>query len=126
MSRREIQKRKKLAFKLTWISAISLMICGSWAWSIAREGGPEALGAIIPLLIVGGVHLFTGPAAIYQSYKIHRHHKCLYVYLYFVFFLFVTCYLFPPDIFTYVIIFALLTIVPILFSMFIALFKTHE
>ena len=126
MSADEIENRKKLALKLTWISAILFLIGGSWAWFIVSEGGPEALGAIIPLMVVGGVHLFTGPVAIYQAFKIHRLYNCSYVYLYFGLFLFVTSLLFPPEIFTYIIIFILLTIAPILFSLATTLFKTHE
>jgi len=85
-----------LALKLTWISAVSFLIGGSWAWFIVSEGGPEALGAIGPYLVVGGVHLFTGPVAIYQAFRIHQLHNCSYVYIYFVFFLFVTYFSFPP------------------------------
>jgi len=118
--------RKKLALKLTWISAISFLIGGSWAWLIVSGGGPEALGAIIPLMVVGGVHLFAGPVAIYQAFRIYRHYKCSYVYLYFGLFLFVTVLLFPPEILTYIIIFVLLTIAPILFALVTALFTTRD
>lgn len=120
MSNGEIEKRKKSALKLTWISAISLLVGGSWALFIVSEGGPEALGAIVPFMIVGGIHLFAGPVAIYQSYKIRRLYNCLYVYLYFSLYLFAIFFLFPPEMITYIIIFVLLVIVPILLSMFIA------
>ena len=78
------------------------------------------------MLIVGGVHLITDPVAIFQAFKIRRFDICSFVYIYFGLFLLVTVLLFPPDIFTYVIMFGLLTIAPILISLVIGLFKTHE
>ena len=53
MSFDEIIWRKNFASKLTWISAISLFLGGSWAWFIANEGGPEALGELLPALPAG-------------------------------------------------------------------------
>jgi hypothetical protein len=122
----ELEGRKNLALKLVWISAISLLVGGSWAWFIVSEGGPEALGAIMPLMAVGGIHLFAGPVAIYQAYRIRRLHNCSYVYVYYVLFLVTTFSLFPQEILTYILIFILVTIAPILFSSAIALFNKHE
>lgn len=126
ISNGEIERRKQLALKLVWISTISLLIGGAWAWLIISQGGPEALGAIIPLMVVGGVHLFTGPVAIFQAYRMHRLYKCSCVYYYFALFLVGGHLLFPPEVFSYTIIFALLTITPILFSLVISSLKTNE
>jgi short subunit fatty acids transporter len=122
----EVESRRKLALKLTWISAITLLIGGPWAWFIVSGGGPEALGAILPLMVVGGVHLLTGPIAIYQAFRIRGSYHCVFVYAYYAIFLFATALLFPRDIFTYIIFFVLVTIVPILFTLVVALFKSHE
>jgi hypothetical protein len=122
----EAENRRKLALKLTWISVISLLIGGPWAWFIVSEGGPEALGAIFPLMVVGGVHLLTGPIAIYQAFRIRESNHCAFVYTYYAIFLFVTASLFPRDIFTYIIFFVLVTMVPILLSLVVTLFKSHE
>ena len=119
----ELENRRKLASKLTKISAISLLIGGSWAWFIVSEGGPEALGAIMPLMVVGGIHLIAGPAAIYQAFVIHRLSNCLYVYMYFALFLIATFVLFPAEILGYIIVFVLFTAVPIILSLIMSLFN---
>lgn len=126
MSEDVVESRRKFAAKMTWTSAISLLIGGSWAWLISYEGGPEALGAVIPLLLVGGIHLITGPVAIYQAFCIRRLDNCLYVYLYFMSFIVATSLLFPPDIFAYVVIFVVLTTAPILISSVVGLLGKHH
>ena len=119
----EINKRNNIVFKTTIFSVITLLIGGGFAWIIVEKGGPEALGAIIPLMIVGGTHLITGPVAMYQAYKIHNSFKNYYAYIYYIFFIILTISLFPPDIMTYVLIFIVLTILPIAISILRSTFK---
>ena len=102
---------------MTLFSAASLLVGGSWAWLLQWQGGPEALGAIIPLLIVGGIHLITGPVAIFQAFRLRKRRRCVFVYAYFGLFLIATVLVFPPDILTYVVMFLFLTSVPILIAL---------
>ena len=114
---------KMRVLKLILVSAISFIIGGSWAWFTISEGGPEALGAIIPLFGVGGVHLVTGPLAINIAFRLQGIVNCTYVYLYFGSFLLITFLLFPPEILVYIIIFIVLTISPLLFYMVLGMLK---
>lgn len=47
--------------------AVTLVVGGALAWYIIAQGGPEALGAIMPMLFVGAVHLFAAPAAVLRA-----------------------------------------------------------
>jgi hypothetical protein len=86
----EIEGKTKLALMLTWISAISLLIGGSWAWFVVSEGGPEALGAIVPMIAVGAIHIFLGPMAVLYAFKSRQFKNKKYVYLYFAFYFITT------------------------------------
>ena len=110
----------KTASSLTIFCAASLIIGGILDWVISKEGGPEALGSIIPLMAIGGVHLLCMPIAMFHAYKQHRYLKNIYVYLYFLVFVVLTFWVSGPEVVVYILLLTLLTVVPILFSLFIS------
>ena len=57
-----------LASRLSVLCVLTLIVGGGIACGMYRTGGPEALGAILPLMIIGVVHLFIGPVAVYYTY----------------------------------------------------------
>jgi hypothetical protein len=116
MTNGEVGRRRKRISKLTFASFLSSLIGGSWAWVITAHGGPEALGGILPLLLVGAIHLYTGPTAVFQAYRARCFKHCAYMFGYFLAFLCAVVVLFPPDVMTYVVIFFLMAVVPVLIS----------
>ncbi len=126
MSGVDIKHRKKVAARLTLSAALTLCFGGLWTWLIVKDGGPEALGALFPLFIIGGVHLVAGPIAIYQSLRVFQLSSSYYVYIYFGLFLLATIWYLPPDIFVYVIAFIGLSTLPISFYVLSVLLKPNN
>ena len=116
MDNTDIEKRLKRAFRSTLVCAIALMVGGGWVWIILRQGGPEALGAIIPMMAVGAIHLVGGPIAIFNAYKTYRHKRNLYIYFYFLVYIVLAFVIAGPEIMVYVSAFAIFTIFPIVLS----------
>ena len=112
----ETEGRAKLALKLTWISAISFLIGGTWAWFIVRQGGPEALGAVIPMFAVGAIHILLGPMAILHAFRSCQFARKKYIYLYFSAYFVVTIVILKREAIIYSVIFFLAVITPLLFS----------
>lgn len=65
MRKNNVEKHQKAASRLTLCCLLSFLIGGGITWGVAKGGGPEALGAIIPMIVTGAIHFFGGPAAIY-------------------------------------------------------------
>ena len=126
MSEKGIEGHHKVASWLTLFCAASLLIGGVFAWSIVKGGGPEALGAIIPLIAIGGIHLLCAPVAIFHAYKRRQSRKNIYIYSYFLLFVVLTFLVSGPEVIVYVLILALLIITPILFSAILSFIKTHR
>jgi len=115
--------KTKLAVKLTWISAISFLIGGSWAWLIVSEGGPEALGAIGPMMVVGAIHIFLGPMAVLYVFKSRQFKNKKYIYLYFVFYFIMTTVILRREALIYSVLFFVAVITPLLFSVVASLIR---
>ncbi len=116
MNESEVEARRSTSLKLVKISGISIVLMGPWAIYLVWDGGPEALGAIIPLAIIAAVHIVTGPIALFHAFRIRRHHRLLFVYAYFALYLVAPFFMLPPDIVAYTAMFLLLTVVPIAIS----------
>jgi 4-amino-4-deoxy-L-arabinose transferase-like glycosyltransferase len=117
------ERRRKLALKLTWFSAISFLIGGSWAWFIVSEGGPEALGAIGPMIAVGAIHILLGPIAVLYAFKSPQFKKKKYIYVYFVFYFIATIVILSYEAIVYSVLFFVAVITPLLFSVIASLIR---
>lgn len=115
--------KRKLALKLTWVCAISFLIGGSWAWFIVSGGGPEALGAIVPMMAVGAIHIFLGPMAILSAFKSTQFEGKKYVYLYFLLYFTATTVLLSHEAIVYSVLFFVAVITPLVFSVVSSLAK---
>jgi len=71
----EIERLQQRASRLTLLCVISFIVFGGIALIILKRGGPEALGAIIPMMILGAIHLIVGPIAVFHAYKTHKYNK---------------------------------------------------
>ena len=116
-------RREKLTIKLTWICAISFFMGGSWAWFIVSEGGPEALGAIVPMMAVGAMHMFLGPMAVFYAFKSPQFKAKKYVYLYFAFYFIATTVILSNEAIVYSALFFVAVIAPLMFSVVASLVK---
>lgn len=99
------KSRRKLALKLTGFSVISFLIGGSWAWFIVSEGGPEALGAIMPMMAVGAINMLLGPMAVLYAFKSRQFKNKKYIYLYFVFYFILTTVILSHEAIVYSVLF---------------------
>lgn len=113
------------ANKLTLVCMVTLVLGGVPAWIIVAQGGPEALGAIIPLFLIGAVHLFIGPLAVFHAFT-HYNKYSLIIYAYFILFLVAAIWLMNIEgIVFYVLYIAFMTI-PILWAIIVTYYKrTH-
>lgn len=117
------ESRAKLASKLTWFCAISFLVGGSWAWFIVSEGGPEALGAIVPMIAVGAIHMLLGPIAVLYAFKSRRFKNKKYIYVYFVFYFIATIVILSYEAIAYSFLFFVAVITPSLFSVIASLIR---
>ena len=115
MEIKRIERHQKLASRSTLVCLLSLLIGGGLTMAILGGGGPEALGAIIPMSVVGIVHLVGGPVAIYHAYRVRRYNRNIRVYLYFLFYLVFTFLLIGPEATVYYLLFLVFTAVPLLY-----------
>ena len=120
------EKHRKAATRYMVLCVASLVIGGIIAFAIAKEGGPEALGSIGPLMAIGGVHLLCLPMALFHSYMQHRHMKNIYIYLYYLLFVILSFWVSGPEIVGYVLLLTLLAVVPILFSIFMSYMRARR
>ena len=109
------EKHQKTAFRLTLFCMLSLIIGGPITFVIIKGGGPEALGAIIPMIVVGAIHLFGAPIAILNAYKTQNHKKNIHIYSYFLFFIILSFLFVGPEAIIYYLLYALFIIIPIIF-----------
>lgn len=123
MTSGQTQSRRKSAIRLTWISAISFLVGGSWAWFIIRKGGPEALGAIIPMTAVGAIHIFLGPIAVLNAFKARQFRGRQFVYAYFVFYFLATTVILSGEALAYSVFFFLTIMASLLLSVIASLIR---
>lgn len=98
MKPKATERHGAIALKMTAACLISLIVGITVVSVIFKKGGPEALGAIIPMSIVGFIHLVGAPVALLNAVKSGQRKTLLYVSAYFIAFI-VTSFLFaPPDI----------------------------
>ena len=115
MEIKRIERHQTLASRTTLVCLLSLLIGGGLTMAILGGGGAEALGAIIPMSVVGIVHLVGGPVAIFHAYRARRHNRNIRVYLYFLFYLVFSFLLVGPEAILYYVFFILFTAVPVLY-----------
>jgi len=104
-------------------SCLKSLIGGSWAWLIVSEGGPEALGAIGPMMAVGGIHIILGPMAILYAFKSRqfKSKKYIYIYFYFVFYFLTTIVILHREAIVYSVLLFVVVITPLLFCVIASL-----
>lgn len=117
---------QKTANQITLLCLLTSLIGGGFAFAILEGGGPEALGAIIPLALVGLINLIGGPMAIYFAYKTYQIKRNLHVYFYFLLFLVFPVVVFGYEVLGYHVCFIVATTIPILFSIFGAQNKKNK
>ena len=83
---------------------------------ISSKGGPEALGMIIPMILAGGIHLTTGPVAIFYAYRSYTASKGIWIFTYFIFFNLVVLVISQGEALLYSLLFVLFTTIPIIIS----------
>ena len=113
-----MKSENKIARNITLLCFVSSVICGALALLIASKGGPEALGMIIPILLAGGVHLTTGPVAIFYAYRSYPASKGMWIYAYFFFFNLVVLVISKGEVFLFTLLFVLFAAAPIIISAF--------
>ncbi len=111
-----IKRHQTLISRTTLYCLLSLLIGGGITMAILGGGGPEALGAIIPMAAVGIIHLVGGPVAILTAYRIHQYKKNFHVYLYFLFYLVFSFLLVGPEAVFYYLLFILFTVIPLVYA----------
>jgi hypothetical protein len=104
---------------------VSLLVGGVIAWVIVMQGGPEALGAIIPLMLVGAVHLFIGPLAVFHAFT-HSNKHSLFIYVYFTLFLVAAIWLMDLEGAVFYAMYVTFMIVPLLLVTIGAFFKQQK
>lgn len=109
---------QKTANQITLVCLLTSVIGGGFGFVILGGEGMEALGGIIPLALVGLVHLIGGPMAIFFAYKTYRIKRNLHVYFYFLLFLVFPLVVVGYEILAYHVFFIVATTIPILFSFF--------
>ena len=86
------------AFRTIAVCLISLVLGVAIVSMMFAKGGPEALGAIIPMSIVGLIHLIGIPVALLNAVKGGQRKAILYVLAYFVAFVIVSFQFAHPEI----------------------------
>ena len=95
------ERHRAIALKITAVCLISLivgMVIVSW---IFKRGGPEALGAIIPMLIIGLIHLIGAPVALLNAVKSGQRKTLLSVLVYLLVFFVISFQFAPQEIMVY-------------------------
>ena len=112
----------RLESKLTLFCLVIFLLGGLMAWVIVMQGGPEALGAIIPLTFIGGVHLFLGPVAVYRAYTLSNP-ASPYIYGYFILHLVLAFWLMNLEGLIYYLLYITFMLFPIVLVTVLALYK---
>jgi len=105
---------------------LSFLIGGGIALAIGMGGGPEALGAILPMIVIGIIHLFGGPVASHYAYKSHQFKKSILVYFYFIFFIVFAFIVVGPEAIIYYLLFIIFMIIPIIYSGIMTFFRMQK